>query len=188
MASLQDQLLKAGMVDKKKAKQIAQQKKKQAKKQAKERPKGSQVINETRDQAQKSIDNKKMQGKASNLARQKESDIKSVNAQIKQLITLNIINRRNGEIPFQFVDNKKIKKIFIDESQQAGLIDGKIAIVILGQEYELVPVPVADKIKQRNDKTVVLQNKMTENSDKSTTFESENDPYAEFVVPDDLMW
>jgi len=51
MASLQDQLLKAGMVDKKKAKQIAQQKKKQAKQQAKQQPKGSQVINETREHA-----------------------------------------------------------------------------------------------------------------------------------------
>ena len=59
MASLQDQLLKAGMVDKKKAKQIAQQKKKQAKQQAKQQPKGSQVINETREQARNLIENKK---------------------------------------------------------------------------------------------------------------------------------
>jgi len=94
MASLQDQLLKAGMVDKKKAKQIAQQKKKQAKQQAKQQPKGSQVINETREQAQKLIENKKAQGQASNLVRQKENDMKAINAQIKQLITLNKISRK----------------------------------------------------------------------------------------------
>lgn len=190
MASLQDQLLKAGMVDKKKAKQIAQQKKKQAKQQAKQQPKGSQVVNETREQAKKSIEDKKAQGQASNLARQKESDIKAINAQIKQLITLNTISRKDGEIPFQFVDNKKIKKIYLNKSQQSCVVSGRLAIVKLEQAYELVPAAVADKINQRDDRTVVLQNTKNETSiaDNSTASSSEDDPYADFVVPDDLMW
>jgi uncharacterized protein YaiL (DUF2058 family) len=190
MASLQDQLLKAGMVDKKKAKQIAQQKKKQAKQQAKQQPKGSQVINETREQAQKLIENKKAQGQASNLVRKKENDIKAINAQIKQLITLNTISRKNGEIPFQFVDNKKIKKIYLNESQQIGVVDGRLAIVKLEQAYELVPAAVADKINQRDNHTVVLQNIISETSTADASVDSvdEDDPYADFVVPDDLMW
>ena len=190
MASLQDQLLQAGMVDKKKSKQIAQQKKKQAKQQAKQQPKGRQVINETREQAKKSIEAKKAQGQASNLARQKESDIKAINAQIKQLITLNTISRKDGELPFQFVDNKKIKKIYLNNSQQSCVVSGRLAIVKLEQAYELVPAAVADKINQRDDRPVVLQNTKNETSiaDNSTASSSEDDPYADFVVPDDLMW
>ena len=46
MASLQDQLLKAGMVDAKKAKQLSKEKRKAAKKQ----PKGQEQVNETREQ------------------------------------------------------------------------------------------------------------------------------------------
>ena len=107
-----------------------------------------------------------------------------------QLISLNTISRKDGEIPFQFVDNKKIKKIYLNKSQQSCVVSGRLAIVKLEQAYELVPAAVADKINQRDDRTVVLQNTKNETStaDNSTASSSEDDPYADFVVPDDLMW
>ena len=49
MASLQDQLLKAGMVDAKKAKQLSKEKRKATKKQ----PKGHEQVNETREQVKR---------------------------------------------------------------------------------------------------------------------------------------
>ena len=60
----------------------------------------------------------------------------------------------------------------------------------LEQAYELVPAAVADKINQRDNRTVVLQNTKNETSiaDNSAASSSEDDPYADFVVPDDLMW
>tara|TARA_B100000767_G_scaffold266177_1_gene283198 strand:- start:1488 stop:2042 length:555 start_codon:yes stop_codon:yes gene_type:complete len=184
MTTLQEQLMKAGIVDEKRAKKIVQQKKKKAKQQ----PKGSQIINQAKEQALKSIEEKKLQGKATNLAKQKEAESKAIKAQIKQLITLNLIHRKGGDIPFQFADSKKIKKIYLTGIQQASLVAGKIAIVSLGQSYELVPAAVANKIKQRNATTVVLQNIEASSAKNQSSSDGEDDPYAEFIVPDDLMW
>ena len=51
MASLQDQLLKAGVVDKKKANKIKQEKRKQAKQQ----PKNKQVVDENKELARQAL-------------------------------------------------------------------------------------------------------------------------------------
>jgi uncharacterized protein YaiL (DUF2058 family) len=49
--------------------------------------------------------------------------------------------------------------------------------------YELVPAIVAEKIKQRDDSYVLVMN------DKIQEETSTNDdPYADFQIPDDLMW
>ncbi|MEL7287591.1 MAG: DUF2058 family protein, partial [Pseudomonadota bacterium] len=44
------------------------------------------------------------------------------------------------------------------------------------------PRPVANKIAQR-DESVIIEQKETESD-----IPAEDDPYADFVVPDDLMW
>ena len=108
----------------------------------------------------------------------------------KQLISLNTISRKDGKIPFQFVDNKKFKKIYLNESQQSNVVSGRLAIVKLEQAYELMPAAIADKINQRDHRTVVLQNIINETSiaENSAGSSSEDDPYADFVVPDDLIW
>ena len=79
-------------------------------------------------------------------------------------------------------DQKKIKKLFVTAPLQAQLIKGQIAIVKLQQSYELVPSAVAEKIKQRNEAAIILLN-------KSVNIEpDEDDPYADYQIPDDLMW
>jgi uncharacterized protein YaiL (DUF2058 family) len=62
---------------------------------------------------------------------------------------------------------------------------GQIAIVKLGELYELVPTAVAEKIKQRDEGLVVM---LSENTSVSTDQVDEDDPYADFKIPDDLMW
>ena len=62
---------------------------------------------------------------------------------------------------------------------------GQIAIVKLGELYELVPTAVAEKIKQRDESLVVM---LTENTGVNANQEDEDDPYADFKIPDDLMW
>ena len=99
-----------------------------------------------------------------------------------QLITLNRIDRQRGDVAYQFSDGTKIKKLYVTEELQGQLSKGKIAIARSGSGYELVPVAVADKISQRSETTIVLRN-----STEKTQIE-ENDPYADYQIPDDLMW
>ena len=181
MASLQDQLLNAGMVDKKKAKKIEKDKRKQAK----QLPKGQKLTNETREQAQQTLNEKAQRDKETNRALQERAQVKAIAAQIKQLIETNRLDRSKGDIAFQFVDGKKIKKMHISALFQNQLGKGQIAIVKLGELYELVPTAVAEKIKQRDESLVVM---LTENTGVNADQEDEDDPYADFKIPDDLMW
>ncbi len=176
--SLQDQLLKSGLVDKKKAKQVKQEKRKQAKQQ----PKGQMNIDESKRRAQQALAEKTESDRKGNLQRQQIAEHKAIQAQIKQLIDVNRIDRQNGEIGYQFSDQKKIKKIFVTESQQEQLARGQIAIVNLANGYELVPTIIAKKIQERDESVVVFLNQTRQQNI------DEDDPYADYQIPDDLMW
>lgn len=183
MASLQDQLLKAGMVDAKKAKQLAKDKRKQAKQQRKTG--GDEIPNEAKRAVQQAQIDKTAKDREINLQNQLQAEQKAVAAQIIQLIQSHRIERNKGEVGYQFTDGKKIKKIYVDAIQQRQLEKGQIAIVTLNKKYELVAAAVAEKINQRDKSTVLVLNQKV-NNDADTP--DEDDPYADFVVPDDLMW
>ena len=178
MASLQDQLLKAGIVDKKKAKEI----KKEQRKQAKQQPKGHAQVDEAKEQARLALEKKSEQDRKMNKELQAQAEKKAIQAQVIQLIKINKINRGSGEIAYQFTDEKKIKKLYVTGELQQQLIRGQIAIARLGESYELVPAPVAEKIQQRNEAAIVLLNQ------KDSQEVDEDDPYADYQIPDDLMW
>ena len=177
MASLQDQLLKAGIVDSKKSKKIQQEKRKQAKQQ----PKGSQQIDQTKEQAKKALAEKAAKDKQLNLQRQEQANQKAIQAQIIQLIENHKIDRGEGEIAYQFTDGKKIKKLYVTDLLQNQLSKGLIAIARHKDSYQLVPTNIAEKIAQRNQDAIVLINTKSEQAE-------EDDPYADYPIPDDLMW
>ncbi len=76
----------------------------------------------------------------------------------------------------------------VDKPVQTQLINGRLAIARLMAEnsdephYAIIPASVADKIAQRDPDSIVL------NSALSQDAQEEDDPYADFKVPDDLMW
>jgi uncharacterized protein YaiL (DUF2058 family) len=178
MASLQDQLLKAGIVDQKKAKQIKHDKHKQTKQQ----PKGKGEEAEASILARQALAGKAERDREINRQKQLEADRRAIRAQIIQLVTSNRIDRERGEVAYQFSDDKKIKKLYVTDKLQNQLVRGMIAIVRLGEGYELVPAAVADKIRQRDDSVIVVHNA------RVASDAPEDDPYADFQIPDDLMW
>ena len=178
MASLQDQLLKAGMIDEKKAKKI----KKEQRKKAKQIPKGQSQVDETKEQAKKTLAEKSERDRESNRQREKAATQKAIAAQIKQLIDVNRIDRQGSDVKFQFTDGTKIKTLYVTSLLQNQLSSGLIAITSLNQQYELVPAAVAEKIKQRDENIVVLQN--VPGGEEIDA----DDPYADYKIPDDLMW
>ena len=113
---------------------------------------------------------------------------KEYKAQVKQLIEMNRIVIAKGNIDFNFTDNNLIKKVVVDKATQTQLINGRLAIARLvinsngDSEYAIIPAIVADKIAQRDESYIVL------NSALSEEVQDEDDPYADFKIPDDLMW
>ncbi|KPQ28465.1 MAG: hypothetical protein HLUCCX14_10865 [Marinobacter excellens HL-55] len=178
MASLQDQLLKAGLADEKKAKSIRNEKHKQRKQQ----PKGAVQVNEAEERARKARQEKAEHDRQLNLARKKEADKKAIQAQIRQLVETNRLNRSRGETSYQFVHDKKIKKIFVDDKMVDQLSRGRLAVVFVNGEYELVAEGVARKIMERDASAVVVLH------DRQAEDQGDDDPYAGYEIPDDLMW
>ncbi|MDQ8036305.1 MAG: DUF2058 domain-containing protein [Pedobacter sp.] len=172
--SLKDQLMKAGLADAKKARKAEHEKRQQARDPNAE---SAQQI------AQKAQAEKAERDRELNRQRQEEMERKAVAAQIRQLIENNRIDRKGGDISWQFTDARKIKKLYVTKAQQDQLTRGLIGIVRLGDGHELVPAVVAEKIRQRDAEAVVLLN-----SRKVTEEVGADDPYADYKIPDDLMW
>ena len=178
MASLQEQLMKAGLADEKKARAIRSEKRKQRKQQ----PKGAAQVNEAEERARKARQEQAERDRQLNLERQKEAEKKAIQAQIRQLIETNRLDRSRGETPYQFVDGKKIKKILVDDKMVDQLSRGRLAIVALGENYEVVPDKVARKIMERDEAAVISMHERKQDD------AGEDDPYAGYEIPDDLMW
>lgn len=181
MASLQDQLLKAGMVNEKKAKQINKEKRKKAK----QLPKGQQLESEAKTAAMQAKVDKAAKDKVLNRQLQAVAQKKAIAAQIKQLVVMHRIDKdsktNQGDIAYQFVHDKKIKKIYIGNVLQNQLERGHVAIVMQDDKYEIIPTIIADKIRNHDESLVLTQRTASEEPD-------EDDPYADFKIPDDLMW
>lgn len=172
--SLKDQLLKAGLADAKKARRAEHEKRQMAK----------DPNAETAEKlAAKALAEKAERDRELNRQQQEEKEKRALAAQIRQLIERHRIPRQGGDVSYQFTDAKKIKKLYVTAAQQSQLANGQVAIVRLGEGYELVPTVVAEKIRQRDEAPVVLLN-----TRKAVAAGDEDDPYAAYQIPDDLMW
>ncbi|MGF1728108.1 DUF2058 domain-containing protein [Photobacterium kasasachensis] len=169
--TLQEQMLKAGLVDKKKLKKAGKSSKK-SRTQAKE-AKAAVEANRVAQLAQDQELNRKKQA---------EADKKAIASQVKQLIEMNRIECKDGEIGYNFTDGSLVKKIYVDKSIQDQLVSGRLAIARYLDTYAIVPGVVADKISQRDEESIIVNNTADEQE------MDEDDPYADFKIPDDLMW
>ena len=178
--SLQDQLLKAGLIDKKKAQKAQKAKHQQAKIKRKNKV---ETVDEAKIAAQKAHAEKVERDRQLNLQRKQEAEQRAITAQIRQLIEMNRQPKGTGEITYNFTDGSKVTHIYVDEKQQRQLANGHLAIVRLDEQYEIVPTTVSEKIALRDESYLAYCNR-----GKEETVVDEEDPYAEFEVPDDLMW
>jgi uncharacterized protein YaiL (DUF2058 family) len=174
--TLQEQMLKAGLVSSKKMAKVQRTAKK------------SRV--QAREAREAVEENKKAQLERDKLLSEQQKQAvlaKEYKAQVKQLIEMNRITVARGDIGFNFTDNNLIKKIMVDKTTQTQLINGRLAIARLAVDNK--PEGVCDysggrgeKIAQRDASSIVLHSALSQDE------QDEDDPYADFKVPDDLMW
>ena len=178
--SLQDQLLGAGLSNKKKAKKINTNKRQQEKKSRKEK---IELVNEAAVLADKALAAEKEKSQQHNNEIKQRAERKAYLAQIKQLVILNKVKVEHSDRLYNFVDQDKVKTLEIDEQTQKALAAGQLSIARVEDEYSLIPKAVADKIKQRDEQSIIP---IATDSNKEVI--AEDDPYADYQIPDDLMW
>lgn len=174
--ALQAQLLKAGLVDAKQAKKAS----KQAQHAKKTGQNEQQQLKSAIEQQQQE---KIAKDQALNAARQQQLEEKTLRANIIQMIKQHRIHDVKGEISYQFIDEGKIKKLYINQQIYNAVVAGSLVIAKDEQDYAFLPKALAEKIENKMTGYIISTQKQQD--DQST---DEDDPYAAYVIPDDLMW
>jgi uncharacterized protein YaiL (DUF2058 family) len=174
-SSLRDQLIQAGLVTEQQAKRAMQQPRPpRQSRHAPQRPSEQQLALQ-RAQAQKlqrdqELD-RKLKAKAERSARR---------AQLRQLIEQCRIGPFEHGDYFNFIDDTKVKRIAVDAQSRARLNSGELRIVRLDRGYALVPAASAERIGAIEPSALIAAG--------AAAPTGEDEHYAAFTVPDDLMW
>lgn len=183
--SLQEQLLEAGLVDKNRVQQANKARGKQSRRQRGGQGSdkgGAAATDESKALAQAAEAEKRARDRELNREREERAARRALAAEIEQLVTTNRADRVPGEDAYQFVDDGKIKRVYVTPELHAGLAAGRYAVVRLRRGYAVVARAVAERIAARDAAALVALHVADNGGD------GEDDYYARFEVPDDLQW
>ncbi len=170
--SLREQLLAAGFGKKK----AAEQAERKAKEQQRVEQEKQRVAQQQAAQAEKAARAQALQRK-----RQEEADRKERWTQIKLLIEQNRLPKIESDEYFNFVSRGKVRRIAVDAPLRERIISGEVVIVRCEGKHDVVPRDIGERIRGYDARAVIaLQDSPNE--------PSEDDPYKDYVVPDDLKW
>lgn len=183
MASLQDQLLKAGLTTKQKARQANTDKRKKNK----QKRSGAQVETSLQEQVKQEVSQAQQEKLARDIALNNERKLaleqKEKQLRIEQILQHHQLTNVNGEAEYNYTFNKKIKKLCVDETTHKALVNGRLALCGLKDVTYIVTAETADKVATLDANVVLVQNDKVESETSN-----DDDPYADFQIPDDLMW
>ena len=145
----QDQLLKAGLVNKKQANK-AKREKHLSRKQKGEDPSAQISSKAKQEQAAQAARNREL-----NRLQAAEKLQREQQAQVKQLIEQSKLELDDRGEPYHFVVQNNIERIFISDNMAEELSHGQLAIVKSGNGHEVVPAKVARQILSRDKDTVI---------------------------------
>jgi uncharacterized protein YaiL (DUF2058 family) len=171
--SLQDQLLRAGLVSQQQAKQT------QTKKRKGKRSGAGGSSDASQQEAAKAAAQKRERDRELNRQRDEEARRKAEMVALWQLVRDSRISRERGDLAYNFTDGKALKRLYVNAEQQSGLVAGSLAIVRQDDFYALVPAAVAERVAAHDAALVLVHNKPGDDAD---------DDDADYKVPDDLMW
>ena len=180
--SFQEQLLQLGLVDKKKASQTKKQQH-QNKKQNAKAGKKQVVVDENVLLAQQAEEKKKARARKLNLQREAKLQKRAEDGQVRQLVEKHRLEKDDQGIAYRFTVANKIQRIFVAKDIADKLSDGRLGIVGIAEQYDVLPRAVVLKVQSISDRVFINLN-----SAASPESADPEDPYAGFEVPDDLMW
>ena len=148
--SFRDQFLKAGLVSKKQAKKAKRQEHIGRKKNKKGNH--SEISDKARDARESQAERERQL----NLQLVEKNRQRECKAQIRQLVEENRLDRDGRGEPYNFVERKKVKRIFVSAEMAESLSRGQLGIVRFGDGYELVPAKVARQIASRDSEALIV--------------------------------
>ena len=178
---LQEQLLKAGLVKKSKVAEVARA-------QTKARyAKGPTGPNEIQIQAEQARAEKVERDRALAAERKAQARVTELRAQARQIIEDKKVPRV-GESEYRFTADGAIRTLLVDEDLRKKLASGVLVIARLGDRYELLPREAGNKVRERDSSMIVLDHGQHTNAETTAGSAEDDAYYAQFEVPDDLVW
>jgi uncharacterized protein YaiL (DUF2058 family) len=178
-ASLRDQLLQAGLVNEKQARQAEREQQQQGRVRLPKPQRGLPSAGERA--AREAQQLKAARDRQLDRERAQQAGHKARQAQIRQWVGEARLPRVEGEQFYHFVDGKAIRRIGADAAMRERLHRGEIAIVRCDGAYAFVPAAVAARIRACDERAVIAQGAPADPAPAE-------DGYPNFAVPDDLMW
>ncbi|MEI6859409.1 MAG: DUF2058 domain-containing protein [Shewanella sp.] len=175
----QEQLLKAGLVSKQKVQKAKTQKRRDRK--AKVDDGSADLKQQIAVQKQQQVAKDKVLNEQKFVAATERGLVRGL---VTEFTRLGIKLPQSGEIKFNFSHNNKIFSIYVNDKLQTQLLKGRLGIVRYENASFLVPHKLVERVNM-----LVPQwcGYLWVQNDNSQIVE-EDDPYADYVIPDDLMW
>ena len=175
---LQEQLIKAGLAKKSKVAAAAREQLKQAK--------AGAGPSEIALEAERARAEKVARDRALEAERKAQARTAELRAQVRQIIQDKKLPR-TGELDYRFTADGAIRSLRVDDDQRGKLASGALVIARFGDGYELLPRAAGLQVRERDADAIVLDHGLP--TDTAAESSSEDDAYyAQFQVPDDLMW
>jgi uncharacterized protein len=178
--SLRDQLLKAGLINKKQANEAERQalRKQWQPPAGQNAPPPKVYAAEAALRAAQSA--KVARDQALNRRQQEKAEKKARAAQIKQWVSEQRLAPVDEGEAYNFVDGPKIRRITVTPATRGRIGRRELAIVRHEGGYDVVPAALAARIRERDPNAFIFFG----GADSSPADEH----YSQFSVPDDLIW
>ena len=178
---LQQQLLKAGLVKKSKAAEVAREQ------HLAHHAKSAQTQTDAQREAERARAGKAEHDRALEAQRKAQARSRELHAQARQIIADKHVAQA-GEQDYRFAAGGAIRSVRVDDALRKQLASGALVIAQSGERYALLPRNAASKVRDRAPELIVLDHGHA-SDDASASASSEDDAYyAQFQVPDDLVW
>jgi uncharacterized protein len=178
--AFREQLLKAGLATKKQAKAAAHEENVSRRKRRKKK-KGDVEASPDCGAAQAALEEKRGRDLELNRQRDVERAARARQAEAEDLIARNGLKDTSGEFEYRFSDGGPIKTLSVTSDLRNALAEGGVGIARAKEGYRLIPRETALMVEERSPDHLVLLNEPDGPAD-------DEDPYAAYKVPDDLIW
>ena len=178
---LQEQLLKAGLVKKSKVAAVAREQHVARHAKAQAAPSAATL------EAERARAEKAERDRALERERKAQAQAAELRAQARQIIHDRKLAAA-GDIEYRFTVDGAIRTVLVNDDQRRKLAAGALVIVRVGEGFALLPRTAADKVRERDAGMIVLDHGLSADAEPAAASSEDDAYYAQFQVPDDLVW
>ncbi len=178
--SLQDQLLKAGLTTTHKA---AKARKANRVEDRARREGRAESESEAQRAAREAAEAKAEKDRELNRQRDAERAAEASAAQARNIVEHARVDSAGSDTAFNFTVDGVIKTVQVTAEQHRHLASGHLAVAQAASGHALIPAVAAGKVESRLPELILCWHR-----GEDAAPSDENDPYAGYEIPDDLMW